>query len=314
VLRHADRNEPAFHTLGTALAAAERRGSIAGYALASIIRASLLLRAGEIPEAEADARAGLDAAPSAAWSRWPGVGVLVEVLVERGALDEAERLLVDNGADGELPDLRPATVLLLSRAAFLHERGDAAGALADLERARAARPLHPDRRGRPRRSDPHRARAACARRRGSGATRGRGRPRRRTALGHARRARHGHARLRPRAADGDGLNLLRDAARVLEGSPRRLEHARALVDLGAALRRRGERVAAREPLRHALDLAHECGGLAVAERAREELTTTGVRVRRDAESGIDSLTPASGGSSSAAPPAPPTARSPRRSS
>ena len=78
---------------------------------------------------------------------------------------------------------------------------------------------------------------------------------------------------------------------MLERSPQKLEHARALVDLGAALRRQGERVAAREPLRRGLDLAHACGGLAVAERAREELTATGVRVRRDAQSGVDSLTP-----------------------
>jgi DNA-binding CsgD family transcriptional regulator len=50
-------------------------------------------------------------------------------------------------------------------------------------------------------------------------------------------------------------------------------------------------VDARIPLRRALGLAHECGGTAVGERARQELTATGVRVRRDAQTGIDSLTP-----------------------
>jgi DNA-binding CsgD family transcriptional regulator len=93
------------------------------------------------------------------------------------------------------------------------------------------------------------------------------------------------------AETGEMIELLREAAAALERSPQKLEQARALVDLGAALRRHGERVAAREPLRHGLDLAHACGGLGLAERAREELTATGVRVRRDAQSGVDSLTP-----------------------
>src|SRR6185312_16290572 len=38
-----------------------------------------------------------------------------------------------------------------------------------------------------------------------------------------------------------GIDLLRDAAATLERSPSRLEHARALTDLGAALRRAGRR-------------------------------------------------------------------------
>src|SRR5262249_30853660 len=76
-------------------------------------------------------------------------------------------------------------------------------------------------------------------------------------------------------ATGKEVELLQEAATTLAGSPQKLEHARALIDLGAALRRQGERVAAREPLRRGLDLAHACGGIAVAERARQELTATG---------------------------------------
>jgi hypothetical protein len=44
-----------------------------------------------------------------------------------------------------------------------------------------------------------------------------------------------------------------------------------LVELGAALRRRGERTAAREPLRRALDLASARGVVATAERAPQDL-------------------------------------------
>src|SRR5262249_19628441 len=93
------------------------------------------------------------------------------------------------------------------------------------------------------------------------------------------------------APPGEGLVLLREAVAELARSPRRLEHARGLADLGAGLRRRGERAPARQPPREALHLAQACGGLALATQAREELRATGVRVRRDARAGVDSLTP-----------------------
>ena len=58
---------------------------------------------------------------------------------------------------------------------------------------------------------------------------------------------------------------------MLAGSPARLEHARALVELGAALRRANQRAAAREPLRAGLDAARRCGATRLAERAATEL-------------------------------------------
>jgi DNA-binding NarL/FixJ family response regulator len=77
----------------------------------------------------------------------------------------------------------------------------------------------------------------------------------------------------------------------VESSPAPLEHARALADLGSALRRGGQRAQAREHLRRSLDLAHRLGGIAVADRAREELRIAGARPRRDALRGRDALTP-----------------------
>jgi DNA-binding CsgD family transcriptional regulator len=50
-------------------------------------------------------------------------------------------------------------------------------------------------------------------------------------------------------------------------------------------------VAARKPLRQALDVALAGSGTAVAERAREELRAAGVSVRREHLTGLDSLTP-----------------------
>ena len=59
------------------------------------------------------------------------------------------------------------------------------------------------------------------------------------------------------------------------GSKARLEHAHALVDLGAALRRANQRTEARERLREGVDLARTVGALALAERANEEIAATG---------------------------------------
>jgi DNA-binding NarL/FixJ family response regulator len=87
-----------------------------------------------------------------------------------------------------------------------------------------------------------------------------------------------------------GVELLTEAVEVLEDSPAVLEHARALADLGAARRRRGERSNAREPLRLALDLAHRCGATALVERAHAELLATGARPRRVVLTGLDALT------------------------
>jgi DNA-binding NarL/FixJ family response regulator len=94
------------------------------------------------------------------------------------------------------------------------------------------------------------------------------------------------------ALGGDGgLALLEEAAAVLEPSPAKLERARALADLGAALRRTGRRVDAREPLRNAVELAQACGAVPLADAARSELVAAGAKPRRQALSGAESLTP-----------------------
>jgi DNA-binding NarL/FixJ family response regulator len=87
---------------------------------------------------------------------------------------------------------------------------------------------------------------------------------------------------------------LREAVAQLDRSPARRELARSLTELGAALRRGGERRAAREPLRRALDLAAAGGMTATAERAREELRVTGGKVHRPQSTGLEL---ASGGAS-----------------
>jgi DNA-binding CsgD family transcriptional regulator len=101
------------------------------------------------------------------------------------------------------------------------------------------------------------------------------------------RAMHARALLEA-PVDVEGL---RAAVAELERSPARLELARALTDLGAALCRANHRRDAREPLRRALDIAHRGGAVRAAERAREELVVAGGRPRRMAARGADALTP-----------------------
>jgi DNA-binding CsgD family transcriptional regulator len=93
-------------------------------------------------------------------------------------------------------------------------------------------------------------------------------------------------------ADGEPeIELLRDAVATLEASEMRLEHAHALVDFGAALRRAGKRTEARGHLATGLDLAHRCGATALVEMAESELAAAGARPRRRTLSGVESLTP-----------------------
>jgi DNA-binding CsgD family transcriptional regulator len=88
-----------------------------------------------------------------------------------------------------------------------------------------------------------------------------------------------------------GTELLEEAVQLVDGTEARLELAYALVDLGAAKRRANKKAESRDPLRRGMDLAATCGAEPLAERARAELRSSGVRARRTALSGVDALTP-----------------------
>jgi DNA-binding CsgD family transcriptional regulator len=288
VLRSAERLDLELRLLGHAIEGAQEQGLLRAYLIASMYRSAVLIRAGDVRGAEADARAAL-AAGAREFVLIPAVAQLVESLVEQDRLDEAESLLAERGLDGEVPELRHATVLLFSRSMLRAERGDLNGALADLAETR--RRLDRTGRlnivgldGRVRAALLHRALGEADEAEREAvvaleAARTWGTP---GAIGTA---------LRALGIVRGEADLLRAAAASLEESPLRLEHARALLDLGAMLRRSGSRTESREPLREALALADECGGIAVRERAREELAASGVRVRREALRGAASLTP-----------------------
>jgi DNA-binding CsgD family transcriptional regulator len=88
-----------------------------------------------------------------------------------------------------------------------------------------------------------------------------------------------------------GVELLQQSVTELERSPSPVEQARALIDLGAALRRGGRRQDARAPLRRGLDRARRCQAHSLTSRAREELRAAGARPRRLELTGVEALTP-----------------------
>jgi DNA-binding CsgD family transcriptional regulator len=97
--------------------------------------------------------------------------------------------------------------------------------------------------------------------------------------------------LRASGLTDGSVDVLRDAVTVLEPTPARLEHARALVDLGSALRRSNQRSEARDYLARGQEIAHHCGADALVQRAHIELAATGARPRTIALRGAEALTP-----------------------
>jgi len=88
-----------------------------------------------------------------------------------------------------------------------------------------------------------------------------------------------------------GLEALSEAVSLLERSAYRLEYVRVLADYGAALRRANQIAQAREPLRHALQLARRGGAIAIGKRAHAELEATGERSAPPEAAGAQALTP-----------------------
>jgi DNA-binding CsgD family transcriptional regulator len=277
-------------------ATARPRGWLTTLVHASFLGSMVALRSGAAREAEADARFAFDSmiaanVPPAAlmWGLFP----LADAHVERDASDAAEDALTAAGLAEPLPGELGAPLTLEARARLRCAQGRYASARDDLlEAARRWEALgirHPGIAAW--RADAATALAAVgetteserlAREHLALAERV-GTP---GALGAALRA---VAVTAPRA---QAITLLERAVEILAPSPMRLEHTRALCDLGAALRRAGHRREARDPLRHALDLAERDGLACLARRAREELTAAGARPRRAALSGPGALTAA----------------------
>jgi len=279
--------------LDRAIADARERGWPIGFAMASTVRAWMHLRRGELDAAEADARAADDVrALHGSTPLDPFVSAfLVEILRERGHLDEAQATL-DDRCPAEVPDAGVFQLLLFARARLRLARGDVDAGFADIlvvgERELAVGGLTP---------------AALAWRSSAAAVlAGRGEHERARelaaeelelaqALGTDRAI--GIA-LRASALAGDEADAvagLERAVEHLERSSARLELAAALTDLGAAIRRGGRPADARESLRRAIDIAAEAGAGELERRAGDELGATGERQRPAGVDGLEALTP-----------------------
>ena len=276
------------------VADARRRGAALALAEASYVRALVSHARGRVEDAIADAETAIEGTRRGWQTTLPAPhAILADCLVERDDLAAAETVLEEASAL-----LAPTASRVLNswyfwaRGRLRLTRSELAGALADFLEVGAILAAYgmtnPT-------IVPWRTRAAIA-------AHGLGRHDQALALVEedlalARRfdlpAAIGTA-LRARGlvtAGRDGERDLRAAVAVLERADAPLELARALVDLGGALRRGGRRVESREPLRRALELAHRCGSSALQARAREELLASGARPRRTHVTGPDALTP-----------------------
>jgi DNA-binding CsgD family transcriptional regulator len=88
----------------------------------------------------------------------------------------------------------------------------------------------------------------------------------------------------------DDVDLLEAAVAVLDGSPRRLERARALTSLGTALRAADREAAARDVLVRACAEASICGAAGVLDAATAELRAAGGEPDPAAATGPGALT------------------------
>ncbi len=290
-LVHADQLAEAERSLAAAIELAGTKRSVLAAAIAHGLRAEGRYRAGRLDAACADARIALDAIRyGLRFGPRPAAGALVMALTDQGRLVEAQRTLAESGFAGQLPDAATSVWLAHARGRLHATLGRHDLALEDFElceRIEAAFAVNTPVLA-PWRSSRALSLAALGRDLDAPAlveeeierARAFGAPR---ALGIA---------LTAAGSLHDRLEPLREAVAVLESSEARLEHARALTWLGSALRRRGQRAAARSPLQQALHLAAGCGATALAQRAREELQATGAHPRKILHLGSDALTAA----------------------
>lgn len=289
----AEREQRALECLEPALADVQRLGWTAGLTAAPFLQAWAHLRLGDLPAARERARASLAISDERGWQVFTpmAAAVLCEAEIDRGDLVAAATALASSRLPEAAPDSALFQLALYARGLLRAARGETASALADL--------------------------LMCGRQEVAlgGVTPAAMAWRSRAALLHARLGDSGsavaladeevelaHALGAPRAigvalrAQGlvrggrAGLEALHTAAASLAASSARLEYARAMCDLGAALQRANRRRDARAPLSEAFALARDRGAEPLARRAQDELLAAGGRPRRAALRGANALT------------------------
>ncbi|MDQ3728653.1 MAG: AAA family ATPase [Actinomycetota bacterium] len=288
-LTYADRHELATETLSATLAEARRRGSVFGFITSCAVRAIVATQQGDMRAVEAEARNGIELGLVPPFVRPSIFSSLARALMERGQLDEADAAIAESGCGPYLPEMVHMNPAFYVRGLLRMAQGQSEDALADFlelggrsERLGVRNPAIPWRCG-----------AAEAHLRLGNLDEAK-----RLVAEHWPLVEHwGTASARGMALrtqglveGAEGVDTLRRAVNVLSGSPDRFQHARALVEFGASLRRSGHRRDAREPLREGLELARRCGATVLVERAHSELITAGAKPRRLQFSGVEALT------------------------
>jgi DNA-binding CsgD family transcriptional regulator len=286
--------DEAVSILDKAVAQARRRGDIFNVAFMLLWRGKWQTHRGDLRAAVADLREAMELSVAhGIHVAWPyNIGFLAEALLEQGEAEEAAAVIEEGEFSEQLPpDQLNLAYFRLSRARLRIETGSPGRGVEELlqvgETVRLIPHDNPS-------SVPWRSWAAeglrlldrtdeartladeelvLARRWGAPQT-----------IGASLRA------LGLVEGGKAGIGLLREAVEVLAGSEARLEHARALVDLGAALRRANRRTEARERLREGVDLAQKIGAFGLAGRGNEEIAATGARPRKVLQTGLDALT------------------------
>jgi DNA-binding CsgD family transcriptional regulator len=245
---------------------------------------------GDLGECESQLRFALDSGGLPLMHVPAAAGALAATLAARGDLDGAEQVLGGLYLGPDLPIVNILTSAFYARGYVRQAQGRLEEALADFkECGRRYAACDADTLGLPWRlgaaecllalGDPDQARALtdehmlAARHWGTHSAIGAG-------LRGQALLEHGPRR----------IELLQLAIEELARSPARLDHARAVVDLGVALRVAGQRAAATEALRDGLERARRCGALTLVEHAHAELVTAGARPRRLQFSGLEALT------------------------
>jgi len=292
-LSWADALDPAEEIIEAAVESARREGSVGTLALGSYARAWPRYWRGDLITAAADAQAAV-AAWSGEFSMYLPVAAyrLALALLELGQMDAAAEALEYPDAEERWGDTNMYGGLLAGRGRVAMARGDPVEAVELLEQTGRAVIGSPVANPAvlPWRSylssarlavgDVEGARAAASEELELARRFGAPRP-----LGVALRA--------AGAAEGGerGVGLLGEAVHVLRRSPSELELARALIELGAAVRRRGQSVDAREHLREGAEMARRFGAVVMEQRAHRELLAAGAKPRRRESIGLGALTP-----------------------
>jgi DNA-binding CsgD family transcriptional regulator len=273
-LMGAGRLEQADATWTGAADAARARGELETLRLAVALRAQIRMRQGRVAEVEADLRELIawvselelpysDLRMALPWI----VAPLVDALVERGELDEAEHWVTVTDLAANWPEVFGFTFLLDSLARLRLAQGRVAEALGLARetgrRQRAWGIRNPG-------FLPWGSTLAAALHATGRTTEAVDVCDQQIDLARAFEVPRelGMGLLTLATITGETATA-REAEHVLRGSPARLEHARALVAVGG-----------RDALREALEIAERCGATALAARARDDLVATGARPRR----------------------------------